>query len=195
MYTGIIVAIGTIAKITDKGQDTSLLVEVGKLELDDVKLGDSINVNGVCLTVVSIDANHLQFDVSAETLSCTNFSKLVVGSRVNLEKSLRPMDRMGGHFVMGHVDAVGEIVAIREEGRSTRYDIALPEQLTRYIAPKGSITVDGVSLTVNSIDNTVFNVNIIPHTAQETIFADYQVGSKVNLEVDMLARYLERMAG
>ena len=191
MFTGIIEAIGTVDRIMDQGADRSFRIAAGKLDLSDMSTGDSICVNGVCLTAVVLTANGFLLDVSNETLSCTTFGGLKPGDEVNLEKALRVSDRLSGHIVSGHVDGVGTVKNMFEDARSTRYEIQAPHELIRYICKKGSICVDGVSLTINEIDHAVFSVNIIPHTSAETIFSNYRVGSKVNLEVDQIARYLE----
>ena len=193
MFTGIIESIGTIRAMTPKGGDVRVLVETGKLDLSDVKLGDSIAVNGVCLTAVELPGNGFGADVSRETLARTAFVDLKAGSRVNLEKALTPTSRLGGHLVSGHVDGVGEVVAREENARAVQFRIRVPRELAKYIALKGSITVDGTSLTVNSVNGTEFELTIGPHTLAETIMVDYRPGRKVNLEVDLLARYLERL--
>lgn len=191
MFTGIIEAIGTIDRITDQGSDKSFRVKAGKLDLSDMSTGDSICVNGVCLTAVELTADGILLDVSNETLSCTTFGGLKPGDQVNLEKALKVSDRLSGHIVSGHVDGVGTIKNMIEDARSTRFEIQAPDELVRYICKKGSICVDGVSLTINEIDRDMFSVNIIPHTAEKTIFSGYRNGSRVNLEVDLIARYLE----
>ncbi len=193
MFTGIIEAIGTIRALTPKGGDVRVLVETGKLDLGDVKLGDSIAVNGVCLTAVELPGNGFWADVSRETLARTAFINLKAGSRVNLEKALTPTSRLGGHLVSGHVDGVGEVVAREDNARAVQFRIRAPRELAKYIALKGSITVDGTSLTVNAINGAEFELTIVPHTLGETIMADYRPGRHVNLEVDLLARYLERL--
>ena len=193
MFTGIIESIGTIRAMTPKGGDVRVLVETGKLDLADVKLGDSIAVNGVCLTAVELPGNGFWADVSRETLARTAFIDLKAGSRVNLEKALTPISRLGGHLVSGHVDGVGEVVSREENARAVQFRIRAPRELAKYIALKGSITVDGTSLTVNSINGAEFELTIVPHTLAETIMVDYRPGRQVNLEVDLLARYLERL--
>ena len=193
MFTGIIESIGTIASITPKGGDVRLYVKTGKLDLGDVKLGDSIAVNGICLTAVELPGDGFWADVSRETLARTAFHQLKVGSRVNLEKALTPTTRLGGHLVSGHVDGVGEIVKREENARAIQFTVRAPRELAKYIALKGSITVDGTSLTVNAVNGAEFELTIVPHTVQETIMADYRGGRLVNLEVDLLARYLERL--
>jgi len=194
MFTGIIEAIGTIRALTPKGGDVRVLVETGKLDLGDVKLGDSIAVNGVCLTAVELPGNGFWADVSRETLARTAFIDLKAGSLVNLEKALTPTSRLGGHLVSGHVDGVGEVVAREDNARAVQFRIRAPRELAKYIALKGSITVDGTSLTVNAVNGAAeFELTIVPHTLGETIMADYRPGRQVNLEVDLLARYLERL--
>ena len=193
MFTGIIQARGTIGAMEQRGGDMRLRIRTGKLDLTDLALGDSIAVNGVCLTAVALPGDGFVADVSNETLSLTSLGQLTVGSAVNLEKALTLSTRLGGHLVSGHVDGLGEVVSLREDGRSWRFVIAAPASLARYIAQKGSICVDGTSLTVNAVNGCQFELNIVPHTLQETIMQQYQVGTKVNLEVDLIARYLERL--
>ncbi|HEY0635601.1 MAG TPA: riboflavin synthase [Gammaproteobacteria bacterium] len=193
MFTGIIQAVGSIAALETQGSDLRLRVRSGKLDLADVQLGDSIAVNGVCLTAVALPGDGFWADVSTETLAHTTFAQLKVGQRVNLEKALTPTTRLGGHLVSGHVDGIGEVVERCRDGRSERFRIQAPAGLARYIAGKGSICIDGVSLTANSVEGTIFALNIVPHTLQETIIGDYRCGSRVNLEVDLIARYLERL--
>ncbi len=193
MFTGIIEAIGSIRAMTPKGGDVRVHVATGRLDLADVKLGDSIAVNGICLTAVELPGDGFWADVSRETLTRTAFVDLRVGTRVNLEKALTPTSRLGGHLVSGHVDGVGEIVARADNARAIQFRVRAPAELAKYIAFKGSITVDGTSLTVNAVDGAEFELTIVPHTLQETIMADYQAGRRVNLEVDLLARYLERL--
>lgn len=193
MFTGIIEAIGTVREMQPKGGDLRLTLAVGKLNMSDVALGDSIAVNGVCLTVVAYDSGSFSADVSRETLSLTSLGNLSRGSRVNLEKALTLQTRLGGHLVSGHVDGLGEVVSRYDDGRSVRFTMRAPDHLAKYIAAKGSITVDGTSLTVNKVDGSCFELNIVPHTLQETIIADYRSGTVVNLEVDVIARYLERL--
>ena len=193
MFTGIIQSIGTIAELQPKGGDIALVVNTGKLDMSDVELGDSIAVNGVCLTVVALTASSFTADVSRETLSLTSLGNLSIGSAVNLEKALTLQTRLGGHLVSGHVDGLGEVETRRNDGRSEWFRIKAPDDLAKYIAAKGSITIDGVSLTVNRVDGVFFEINIVPHTLQETIIGSYQSGTKINLEVDVIARYLERL--
>lgn len=193
MFTGIIQAIGTISIIEPSGEDVRLRVHTGQLDLEDVQLGDSIAVNGVCLTAVELPGDGFWADVSGETLRRTMIGKLNKGSHVNLEKALTPTTRLGGHLVSGHVDGIGEVVSRTSDGRSEQFVIRAPDNLARYIAEKGSICVDGISLTVNEVDGADFKLNIVPHTLQETTMNGFNAGSKVNLEVDIIARYLERL--
>lgn len=193
MFTGIIEAIGSIRALTPKGGDVRVYVETGKLDLGDVKLGDSIAVNGVCLTAVELPGDGFWADVSRETLARTAFIDFKAGSKVNLEKALTPTSRLGGHLVSGHIDGVGEIVSMAENARAWQFTIRATRELAKYIAHKGSITVDGTSLTVNSVNGAEFELTIVPHTLAETIMIDYRPGRQVNLEVDLLARYLERL--
>lgn len=193
MFTGIIQAVGTVAAKQARGGDLRLRIRTGKLDLRDVALGDSICTNGVCLTVVELPGDGFWADVSVETLDFTTLGELRSGSPVNLEKALTPASRLGGHFVSGHVDGVGEVESLSEDARSVRVVVRAPDHLARYIAHKGSICVDGTSLTVNAVTGARFELNIIPQTMQETVFGQYRPGSRVNLEVDIIARYLERL--
>ncbi len=193
MFTGIIAAIGTIADIQPKGQDVRLLLNTAKLDLSDVNIGDSIAVNGVCLTAVLVKNTGFWADVSRESLALTSLANITIGSEVNLEKALTLNTRLGGHLVSGHVDGLGEVIEQYDEGRSTRFWLKAPDSLAKYISSKGSICIDGVSLTVNEVDGAKFKLNIVPHTIQETVIKHYHIGSKVNLEVDVIARYLERL--
>lgn len=193
MFTGIIQAVGTVAGRETRGGDLRLAIRSNSLPLADVQLGDSIATNGVCLTVIELTGDGYLADVSRETLALSTLSELAPGSRVNLEKALTLSTPLGGHLVSGHVDGVGTILERREEARSIRFLVEAPKALARYIAHKGSICVDGASLTVNAVDGCRFDLNIVPHTQQETITAGYRPGSRVNLEVDLVARYLERL--
>lgn len=193
MFTGIIQAVGEVADMQPSGGDMRLYIRAGKLPLDDVALGDSIAANGVCLTVVELPGDGYWADVSVETLDFTTLGGLKVGSPVNLEKALTPQSRLGGHIVSGHVDGVGEVVSLAEDARSWRFVMRAPDGLAKYIAHKGSICVDGTSLTVNAVRGAEFELNIIPQTMAETVFGQYRPGSRVNLEVDVIARYLERL--
>ncbi|HCE50302.1 MAG TPA: riboflavin synthase, partial [Shewanella baltica] len=193
MFTGIIEAIGTLRKLERKGDDIRLTVASGKLDLNDVRLGDSIATNGVCLTVVQQLADGYVADVSAETVSLTGFANYKVGTKVNLEKAVTPTTRLGGHMVSGHVDGIAMVEQRLVRGQAIEFWLAAPAELGRYIAHKGSITIDGVSLTVNEVDGSRFRLTIVPHTAGETTLIDLQAGDKVNIEVDLIARYLERL--
>ena len=193
MFTGIIQSIGRIAAIEGDQQDIRLRIETGKLPLENVALGDSIATSGVCLTVTELPGDGYWADVSPETLSLTTLGQKTVGARVNLEPSLTLKTPLGGHLVSGHVDGVGRVASIDEDARFWRVSIDAPANLARYIAIKGSICVDGTSLTVNQVSGTRFELTIIPQTWEETVFSDYEVGSAVNLEVDVIARYLERL--
>lgn len=193
MFTGIIEAIGEVADTQARGGDLRLRIRTGKLPLEGVELGDSICTNGVCLTVTELPGDGYWCDVSNESLRLTTLGELVVGSKVNLERSLTPQSRLGGHIVSGHVDGMGEVISRREEGRSTAWVMQAPDNLAKYVAHKGSICVDGTSLTVNEVNGSRFSLNIIPQTMRETIFGGYQIGSRINLEVDVIARYLERL--
>ncbi|MCW8922722.1 MAG: riboflavin synthase [Gammaproteobacteria bacterium] len=193
MFTGIIEAVGKVKRIEPIGGDMRLTVDVGSLDMSDVNLGDSIAVNGVCLTAVEFDAHSFVADVSNESISLTSLKLLKAGSPVNLEKALLPTTRLGGHLVSGHVDGLGKVVNIADDGRSIRYTIQVPAELKRYIAVKGSICIDGTSLTVNAVNNDCFDINIVPHTQERTIIQNYKAGTEVNLEVDLVARYLESL--
>ena len=193
MFTGIIQAVGEVTALQHSGGDLRLRINTGKLSLHDVSLGDSICTNGACLTVVELPGDGYWADVSVETLNFTTLGELKAGSRVNLEKALTATDRLGGHIVSGHVDGVGEIVSLREDARSIRVAIRAPDALAKYIAHKGSICIDGTSLTVNAVTGAEFELNIIPQTMAETVFGGYRPGTAVNLEVDVIARYLERL--
>lgn len=193
MFTGIVQAVGHIAAREARGGDARLVVDAATLDLADVAIGDSIAVAGVCLTVVAIDGARWIADVSAETLACTTLGALVVGDGVNLEKALRLADRLGGHLVSGHVDGVGRVARIDDDGASQRWTFSVPAALARYIAVKGSICVDGTSLTVNEVGDDGCGVTLIPHTLGATTFGARRVGDAVNIEVDLVARYLERL--
>ncbi|CDI01814.1 riboflavin synthase alpha chain [Candidatus Competibacter denitrificans Run_A_D11] len=193
MFTGIITAVGTLVARQAQNGDLRLRIATGKLDLTDVRLGDSIAVSGVCLTAVQLPGDGFWADVSRETLEHTTLGAAKSGARVNLEKALTPTTRLGGHLVSGHVDGIGTITDWRPDGRSWRLRIQAPDALARYIAAKGSICVDGASLTVNRVDGAAFELNIVPHTLAETTLGDFQSGQSVNLEVDLIARYLERL--
>ena len=193
MFTGIITAVGTIAALQPRGGDMRLRIATGKLDLSDVQLGDSIAVSGVCLTAIELPGDGFWADASRETLELTILGEIAPGMQVNLEKALTPTTRLGGHLVSGHVDGIGTVSEWRPDGRSWRLRVQAPDTLARYIAAKGSICVDGVSLTVNRVDGAAFELNIVPHTLAETTLANFQVGRRVNLEVDLIARYMERL--
>jgi len=193
MFTGIIEAVGTVRSKQPQGGDLNVEIETNIMDMSDVKLGDSIAVNGVCLTVIELTGLGFWADISNETVAHTRWSDIQVGDQVNLEKALTPTTRLGGHLVSGHVDGVGEVLERSEDARSIRFSVSAPDDLAKYIAHKGSITVDGVSLTVNAVSGSVFELNIVPHTAKETTIYSFQPGRKIHLEVDLLARYLERL--
>ena len=195
MFTGIIEAVGSISALEPRGGDMRLRVNAGGLDLSAASIGDSIAVNGCCLTAVELAADGFAADVSRESLGLTTLGKLERGSRVNLERALTLSKPLGGHLVTGHVDGMGEVESRADDGRSVRFRIRVPAALSRYLARKGSICVDGVSLTVNEVDGAVFGVNIVPHTLEATVFGGYRAGSRVNLEVDIVARYVERLVG
>lgn len=195
MFTGIIEGVGRLARSEIRGGDARLTIEVGNLPFADARLGESVSVNGVCLTVVAFDANSFEADASNETLALTTLGNLSVGALLNLERAMRPTDRLGGHLVSGHIDGVGKVLDIAQDARAQRWRFAAPPALLRYIAKKGSICVDGVSLTVNEVDAAGFEVALIPHTVSNTAFAQTSVGHAVNLEIDLVARYVERLLG
>lgn len=193
MFTGIIEGVGRLAAREPRGGDVRLAIEAGTLPFDDVRLGESIAVNGVCLTVVAFDDASFQADASNETLSLTTLGGLEAGAALNLERAMRPDDRLGGHLVSGHVDGVGRVAAITPDARAQRWRFEAPAGVLRYVAKKGSICVDGVSLTVNEVDDAGFEVALVPHTVAHTRFSSTRVGDPVNLEVDLIARYVERL--
>jgi riboflavin synthase len=193
MFTGIIEAVGQINTVQINAQGARISISTGLLDMQDVKLGDSIATNGICLTVVDIGTSTFSADVSNETLKRTGFAYYKSSQKVNLEKAMLPTTRFGGHMVSGHVDALSEIVAIEHDGNSIHYWVAMPNDIAAYIAEKGSITIDGTSLTVNGLSDSKFRLTVVPHTTQETIISSYKVGSKVNVEVDLIARYIERL--
>jgi len=193
MFTGIILAIGKITQIEQKAGDVRLSIDTGKLSLADANLGDSIAVNGICLTAVELSAHGFVADVSNETLSRTNLKNASSGTPVNLELALTPQTRLGGHIVSGHVDGLATLVERKADGRSFRFKFKAPDELAKYIAEKGSICINGISLTINSVDGALFSVNVVPHTLKETTLGEIKVGDKINLEVDLLARYMERL--
>ncbi|MFD1217470.1 MULTISPECIES: riboflavin synthase [Microbulbifer] len=193
MFTGIVEAVGEITALQPSGGDLRVRIKTGKLDLSDVKLGDSIATNGVCLTVVDLPGDGYWADVSAETLAVATVGNWKQGDRVNLEKALTPQTRLGGHMVSGHVDGIGEVVWRKSTARAEQFRLRAPDELAKYIAHKGSITIDGTSLTVNAVDGAEFELTIVPHTIAETVIGGYQAGTRVNLEVDLIARYLERL--
>jgi len=193
MFTGIIEAIGEIKRVEQQQGDVRLTVSTNELDLSDAQLGDSIAVNGVCLTAIELTPGQFVADVSNETLSATTMGSIKAGSAVNLECALQAQTRLGGHMVSGHVDGVGQVIERKADARSVRFTFAMPKELARYVAQKGSICIDGISLTVNTVDDESFSVNIVPHTLEMTTLGDRQVGDSVNLEVDVIARYLERL--
>lgn len=193
MFTGIIQAVGSVAAVESCGGDLRLTLNTGELDLEDVELGDSIAVNGVCLTVVGLDKQSFIADASIETSDLTTVGEWQAGTPVNYEKALTLSSRLGGHLVSGHIDGIARVIERHTEARSERFRLRAPAELARYIAPKGSITVDGTSLTVNAVSGAEFELNIVPHTLEHTVFSNYQVESKVNIEVDVIARYLERL--
>ena len=193
MFTGIIQAQGNIKEIRASNKGAVFVLNSNSLDLSDISIGDSIAVNGVCLTVTQLDKNYFSSDVSQETLNCTTFSQLKKGQNINLEKSLRLNQGVDGHIVSGHVDGVGKITLIAIEGDSTRMKIKVDDNLIKYIAKKGSICINGVSLTVNEIDGNVFDVNIVPHTFSVTTLGELKVNSQVNIEIDIIARHIEQL--
>lgn len=193
MFTGLIQAVGRVIGTEEQGGDLRFDIDTGDLDLFGASLGDSIAVNGVCLTAVALRERGFSADVSVETLKCTTLGELAPGSPVNLEQAVTPSTRLGGHFVSGHVDGIGTIVSRGQAGRAWQFQVEAPAELARYIAAKGSICVDGTSLTVNGVSGAVFDLTIVPHTLEQTIIDGYQAGTRVNLEVDIIARYLERL--
>ncbi len=193
MFTGIIVATGRVSSLTEKGGDLELGIDAAALDVKRIAIGDSISVQGACLTVTRMEDTRFYADVSRETMAKTTLGTLGPGSRVNLEPSLRAGDALGGHWVSGHVDAVGRLRELAQDARSWRLEFELPPSLMRFVASKGSICVNGVSLTVNKVDGRRFDVNIIPHTHEVTTLGELAVGDGVNIEIDVVARYLERL--
>ena len=193
MFTGIVEAVGQIKAINLNANGARLVVNSGNLDLSDVKLGDSIATNGICLTVVDVDNSSYSADVSTETLARTGFANYQTGTKVNLEKAMLATTRFGGHMVSGHVDGIAKILNVTTVGNSIEYWVELPVNLKQYVSEKGSITIDGTSLTVNSVEDGRFRLTIVPHTTAQTIISHYQVGHVVNLEVDLIARYIERL--
>ncbi|MEZ2901178.1 riboflavin synthase [Acinetobacter terrestris] len=192
MFTGIIESLGKVESLQSVGGDVRLRIGTS-LDMSDVHLGDSIATNGICLTVIEWGENWYAADVSRESLNRTTLGSWKVGQRVNVEKAMLPTTRFGGHIVSGHVDAVGEITAVREDARSIYYEVTAPAEIAKYLAEKGSVTVDGISLTINHLRGNIISLNLIPHTAERTNIGTWKTGAKVNLEVDVLARYIERL--
>jgi riboflavin synthase len=193
MFTGIVQGVGTVRSIEPRGGDVTVTFDTGPVSLVDVEIGGSIAVNGACLTAVRLEPNAFVADVSRETLAMTTMQGWKPGTAVNVEKALRAGQALGGHYVTGHVDGVGQVISRHDDARSVRVEFEVPPELARYVARKGSICVDGVSLTVNGAAGNRFDVNLVPHTLEVTILGGYQPGTRVNLEVDIIARYLERM--
>jgi riboflavin synthase len=193
MFTGIVQAVGTVRLVAPKGGDVELTIDAGELGLDSVAVGDSISVNGCCLTATNIEGSTFKADVSRETLSVATLRDWRTGTRVNLEKALCAGQALGGHYVTGHVDGIATVVGMEDDGRSHRVTFEVPVELARYVARKGSVAIDGVSLTVNEVEGPRFAVNLIPHTLTVTTLGDYRTGTRVNVEVDIIARYLERL--
>lgn len=192
MFTGIIESLGQVQSVQNVGGDVRLRIYTD-LDLSDVHLGDSIATNGICLTVIAWGQNWYEADVSRESLHRTTLARWKVGQPVNVEKAMLPTTRFGGHIVSGHVDAVGEITLVRRDARSLYFEVTAPTEIAKYLAEKGSVTVDGISLTINHLRGNVISLNLIPHTAERTNIGTWQTGSQVNLEVDILARYVERL--
>lgn len=193
MFTGIIESVGTVKSLQRIDGDVRIQIAVGGLDMSDVKLGDSIATSGICLTVIDFAQDWFSADVSVESLNRTIVQNWRIGTRVNLEKALLPTTRLGGHIVSGHVDGVAEITLKRQDARSLYFEVTCPVELAKYLSEKGSITIDGISLTINHLRGHIVSLNLVPHTAEKTTIADWQVGTKVNIEVDVLARYIERL--
>lgn len=193
MFTGLIQGVGRLRALEPRDGDIRIHIDTGSLPFHAVEMGESIAVNGVCLTVVGFDAASFSADVSTETLSLTTLGGLREGAALNLERALQPTERMGGHMVSGHVDGMGRVLDVQDDARAQRWRFSMPSALAKYVAKKGSICVDGVSLTVNAVDDTTFEVALVPHTVSHTAFADTEVGDAVNLEIDVVARYVERL--
>jgi riboflavin synthase len=193
MFTGIVQGVGSVRAVEPRGGDVTLWIDTGSVPLSDIQVGGSIAVSGACLTAVQLEPHAFAADVSRETLSLTTAGEWSVGTRVNLEKALTAGQSLGGHYVTGHVDGVGRVVSRHDDARSVRVEFEVPDELARYVARKGSICVDGVSLTVNGVSGRRFDVNLVPHTLELTVLGGYQPGTRVNLEVDIIARYLERL--
>ena len=193
MFSGIIQAIGNINKIDSNGLDSRIVFKTGKMKLDDVKIGDSISVNGVCLSITEKTKDSFSSDLSSETLSLTTFEEIRANSKVNLEKAMNFSSKVNGHLITGHIDGVGVIKEMKKDGRSILIIIEFPGELEKYIPKKGSIAIDGVSLTINGTKENTFSINIIPYTLSGSIISEYNIGTKVNIEVDLIARYLEKL--
>jgi riboflavin synthase len=193
MFTGIVQGVGRVRAVESRGGDVAMWIETARVPLAGVEIGGSIAVNGCCLTAVELEAHAFKADLSRETLSLTTASQWQPGTAVNLEKALTAGQALGGHYVTGHVDGVGQVVSRHDDARSVRVEFEVPAELARYIARKGSVCVDGVSLTVNGVAGPRFDVNLVPHTLEMTILGGYRPGTRVNLEVDIIARYLERL--
>ncbi len=193
MFTGLIQGVGRLRELEPREGDIRIHIDTGSLPFKAVEMGESIAVNGVCLTVTSFDDASFSADVSTETLSLTTLGALAEGAALNLERAMQPTERMGGHMVSGHVDGIGRVLDVQEDARAQRWRFAMPREIARYVAKKGSISVDGVSLTVNAVDDATFEVALVPHTVSHTVFADTKVGDAVNLEIDVVARYVERL--
>lgn len=193
MFTGIILAVGKISQIEQKAGDVRLAIDTGSLSLKGANLGDSIAVNGICLTAVELGEHNFVADVSNETLARTNLKSATAGTPVNLELALTPQTRLGGHIVSGHVDGLAKLLEQTADGRSIRFRFKAPDSLAKYIAEKGTICINGISLTINKVEGAEFSVNIVPHTLKETTLGAISVGDHVNIEVDLLARYMERL--
>ena len=192
MFTGIIESVGQVASVQSIGGDVKVRIQTN-LDMSDVHLGDSIASNGICLTVTAWGDNWYEADVSRESLHRTTLAKWQLGQAINVEKAMLPSTRFGGHIVSGHVDAVGEIITVRKDARSLYFEVSAPTHIAKYLAEKGSITVDGISLTINHLNGHILSLNLIPHTAERTNIGTWQVGTQVNLEVDIVARYIERL--
>ncbi|MGO2167205.1 riboflavin synthase, partial [Pseudoalteromonas sp.] len=193
MFTGIIEATGVISELQKKLGDLAIRIQSNDLKMADVKIGDSIATNGVCLTVVTKHSDGFSADLSNETIGLTGFANYKQGQKVNLEKAMQPVSRLGGHLVSGHVDGIATITSITPNARATEYWLSTNSELMKYIPYKGSVCVDGISLTVNAVEENKFKLTIVPHTSEQTSIADFKVGTEVNLEVDQIARYLERL--
>ena len=193
MFTGIVEDIGEVKKITDGSKEKTFFVKVNNIDSSEIKLGESIAVNGICLTVVSVEGDSFSIEASHETLDKTNLSNIGVGSKVNLERALKVNDRFGGHIVTGHIDGIAKVVSIKNVGKSIEYVFEVGKELSKYFISKGSVAVDGISLTVNSVEKNKFAVNIIPYTQTETTISSLEIGDKVNIECDIVGKYIEKL--